>query len=106
MLPIIGSGATVGKIGKAAEGLKFSNTVLNHANDISRTGELARPYLEQGHIIAGEIMNAGNPVQDVVSSALKWVVPGSFNNKIGNWELVVDMKTDTVIHFLFRGKGH
>ena len=55
-------------------------------------------------------MQAGNPVQDPRSATgLKWVVEGAMNTATTNgktvcgvWELVVDTKTKTVWHLLFK----
>ena len=38
------------------------------------------------------------------TTVLQWDVSGSYNNKSGIWELVIDYKTNTIVHFLFRGK--
>ena len=47
---------------------------------------------------------AGKGVQDkFVEGALRWDVAGSFRGAKGTWELVVDMKTKTILHWNFVG---
>ena len=79
-----------------ASTLNRTKTVLNH---ISK-----RPYINSTMTIQN-IMKGGTPVADKsLKYGLKWVVSGSYNNKSGIWELVIDYKTNTIVHFLFRGK--
>lgn len=63
-----------------------------------------RPYLKSPLTIR-EIMAGGKPIADPggVPGALRWDVPGAFNGSTGTWELVIDPKTNTVLHFLFKG---
>jgi hypothetical protein len=63
-----------------------------------------RPYLKSPLTIQ-EIMAGGKPIPDPggFPGALRWDVPGGFNGSTGTWELVVDPKTNTVLHFLFKG---
>jgi hypothetical protein len=51
-----------------------------------------------------EIMEAGKPVPDPagVPGGLRWNVPGAVNGSKGTWELVIDPKTSTVLHFVFK----
>lgn len=86
----------------AVQDLKFSYTVLQHLNDVSKqTGEFSRPYSDS-ILTAREIMNSGVPTPDAfLPNGLKWEVPGSYNGTEGLWQLVVDMDTNTVVHFLF-----
>ncbi len=36
-----------------------------------------------------------------IDSGLKWVVEGVYNHSVGHYELVIDTKTNTVVHFLY-----
>ena len=36
-----------------------------------------------------------------VPGALRWDVAGSFNGSSGTWELVVNMRTNEILHFNF-----
>lgn len=43
------------------------------------------------------------PVADkYLVNGLRWVSPGTLNGTKGVWELVIDMNTRTIVHFLFR----
>ena len=97
------SANTVSKF--SAEGLKMTQTVANHLNDIikhgANKGQLSRPYINST-LLLNEIMNAQDPVKDAaVEGALKWAVEGTFNGASGTWELVVDFTTNTILHFNF-----
>jgi hypothetical protein len=48
-------------------------------------------------------MAAGEPIPDPggVPGALRWDVPGTFRGSNGVWELVVDPKTQTILHWNF-----
>jgi len=113
--------AIISKYGIDVEKIKFSKTVQNHKFDlnprdtsilvngekITRTfrGELNRPYIdnEGTFMLVKEIMLAKQPEQDAyLPNALKWVVSGKFNGKNGDWELIIDKTTNTVVHFLFK----
>lgn len=39
-----------------------------------------------------------------LKNGLKWVVNGAYNGSSSVWKLVVDAKTNTIVHFLFRSK--
>jgi hypothetical protein len=44
-------------------------------------------------------------ISSEVPGALRWDVPGTMGKSSGTWELVIDPKTKTILHFLFaRGK--
>jgi RHS repeat-associated protein len=100
------AGGTVGDISVvsfegagAAEGsateLQLTKTVANHA--------ASRPYVNS-ELLAREIMSTGRGVADPggVATALRWDVPGAFNGTEGIWELVVDQRINTILHFLFK----
>lgn len=73
--------------------LNYSNTSMKHFFE--------RPYMKYNTVIE-EIMKAQNPIIDPKAPAsLKWDVSGSWNNSIGNWELIINPKTNTIYHFLF-----
>jgi RHS repeat-associated protein len=77
--------------------LKFTETVLSHADD--------RKYVNSVLTIQ-EIIKSTQPVRDPqgVEGALKWVYEGTMNGSIGRWELVIDTKTNTVLHYLFTSR--
>ena len=89
-----------------AENLKLSQTVANHLKDVVKSGankgKLARPYLNST-LATREIMAAKPPIPDPggVAGALRWDVPGMFRGSSGTWELVVDTKTKTILHYNF-----
>jgi hypothetical protein len=67
-------------------------------------GKLAeRPYLSSPNTLR-EIMAAGKPIADPggAAGALRWDVAGAFRGSAGTWELVVDPKTKTILHWLFK----
>ena len=104
------------------EDLKLSETVKNHLNDtvsknkvqiigkdgeyitIQEAGDLTRPYINSNQTIQS-IIDGGTPVKDtILNNGLKWNVPGTFRGITGTWELVVDMDSNTIVHFLFNGR--
>jgi len=91
-----------------AEDLKMSNTVQNHMNDIiergQNKGQLVRPYIDSNGttLLTQEIMESGIPVKDsFLENGLRWDVEGTFKGSTGTWELVIDLNTNTVVHFNF-----
>ena len=84
--------------------LKQTRTVAAHSREYLKDGRPGRPYNDSALTIQ-EIMDSVPPRPDPrgVSGALRWDVPGSFRGTKGVWELVVDTRTKTVIHFVFRG---
>ncbi len=94
-----------------AETLKMTNTVKKHIDDIIKKGALkgekSRPYIESNGttLLMQEIMNGGTPIADEsLKNGLKWGVNGTFRGSTGKWELVVDLDTNTVVHFNFTTK--
>ena len=86
----------VTKLINNASKLKRSRTVMSHLS--------SRPYTNSTLTIQN-IMKAGKPMADSsLKNGLKWVVNGAYNGSSGVWELVVDAKTNTIVHFLFRSK--
>jgi hypothetical protein len=83
--------------------LQLTKTVENHLQDLSKTGNVVRPYGDNRQLIQ-EIINAKPPMPDPggVTGALRWDVQGTMNGKQGVYELVVDPKTNKVLHFLFK----
>ena len=79
-------------------------TVARHAEDITKSGELARPYINSP-LTVRSIMEAGDPIPDPggVPGGLRWDVPGGFRGSPGTWELVIDQPNNQIVHFLFRG---
>jgi RHS repeat-associated protein len=105
-----------------AEDLERTNTVNDHLDDfvgkdkilkigedggylaVQHAGEAARPYIDSTQLIQ-EIMDNGTPVKDLfLTNGLKWIVPGSFRGTTGVWELIVDLDSNRIVHFLFNGK--
>ncbi len=86
------------------EALTLTRTVANHLDDVSKLGVPARPYLNS-RLVMREIMEAGKAVPDPggVPGALRWDVPGAVSGTKGTWELVIDPKSSTVLHFVFKG---
>ena len=89
-----------------AQVVRLSGTVMRHVPELVRygpfRGEFARPYLQSTLVIL-QMMLAKAPVADRwVSTAMRWDVPGFFRGRSGTWELVVDLATNTIIHFNFR----
>lgn len=91
------------------DSLKYSNTVLNHAAE--------RLYTFSTQTIK-TIMEAVTPIKDEsLKNGLKWVVEGYIDLKKsgitldslskgvteGVWELVIDLDTNTIVHYLFKG---
>ena len=84
----------VNKLINNANKLKLTNTVKSHI--------ASRPYIKSTFLIQN-IMRAGKPVADSsLKNGLKWIVYGSWNGTYGKWELVIDVATQTIVHFLFR----
>ena len=50
-------------------------------------------------------MAGGKPIPDPggVPGALRWDVPGTFNKSTGTWELVIEPRTNRILHFMFKG---
>jgi RHS repeat-associated protein len=82
--------------------LKLSRTVQEHTGDITKRGTPARPYNES-RLTMQEIMMGSTPRPDPggVPGGLRWDTPGSLNGKQGTWELVIDTRTNTVLHYNF-----
>lgn len=86
--------------GGAAEAVKVGEYTLTR----TVAGKLAeRPYLNSP-LTLREIMAAGKPIPDPggVAGALRWDVPGAFRGSAGTWELVVDPRSNTVLHWLLK----
>ena len=74
----------------------------------SGQGQLDRPYMRSPQLIA-EIMATAPGTQDVsVPTARRWEVQGTYQPNgspkpvHGTWELVIDLRTNEILHFLFR----
>ena len=108
-LVILGSSTTPVSAGIAtntrldASTLKMTKTVEQHLTEYAKDGRLSRPY--GGSILTlQEIIDAATPVADPqgVPGACRWDVAGTFRGKSGTWELVIDINTGTILHFLFK----
>ena len=83
----------VSKCMKSKNAFKFTKTVLGHTERSYRSSQL----------LVKEIMNSATGVVDkTAANCYKWKVPGTMNKTKGVWELVVNTKTKTVVHFLFK----
>lgn len=93
------AGSELVKVGKWTLDPKVSR----HLTDVSKSGELVRPYLKSPHTLE-QIMKAGKPVADPrgFPGAVRYDVPGAFRGSEGTWELVVHPESKTVLHWLFR----
>lgn len=62
---------------------------------------LARPY--DLKTVVPEIMKSGSPKPDPggIPGGLRWDVPGTMNGAKGVWELVVNLTTKQIVHFVF-----
>jgi hypothetical protein len=94
--------------GEATEGAAAAADAQGEYN-LTRTVEGnagSRPYVNSPLTIQ-QIEATGGGVADPggIPGALRYDVPGSFNGNTGTYELVVDPKTNTVYHFLFK-TGH
>ncbi len=77
------------------ENLKFSKTVQSH------TG---RPY-QDSKLLINEIIESTVPMPDPRGTgALSWTVKGTFNGSKGTYELIIDPKSNTVWHFVFKSQ--
>jgi RHS repeat-associated protein len=90
-----GPGGAAAEVDVAA--LKLTSTVAKALE--------SRPYLNST-LIVQEILRAveGTPDPMGVSGAFRWDAPGAFNGSEGVWQLVIDTKTQTILHFLFTSK--
>lgn len=71
---------------------------------IQEAGDLTSPYINSNQTIQS-IIDGGNPIKDtILSNGLKWNVSGTFRGTSGTWELVIDMDSNTIVHFLFNGR--
>lgn len=85
--------SNVNKCLKSKGAFNFTKTVLGHTE---------RPY-RFSQLLVKEIMNSATGVADkTAANCYKWKVPGTMNQTKGAWELVVNTKTKTVVHFLFK----
>jgi RHS repeat-associated protein len=75
--------------------LKLTDTVAQ--------GLASRPYLHSPLTIR-QIIQSRPPIPDPggVPGALRWDAPGAVQGTAGVWELVVDTRTNTILHFVFK----
>lgn len=91
----------------AAAQTKTITALIKNAGKLKRTATVlknlaTRPYINSTLTIQN-IMKSSKPVADAyLKNGLKWVVRGSYNGSYGVWELVIDVSTNTIVHFLFR----
>jgi hypothetical protein len=100
--------ATVKAAGTAIRHSRQVTSLINNASKLKRTATVmknvaSRPYINSTQTIQN-IMRAGKPIADSsLKNGLKWVVDGAFNGTPGKYELVIDVATNTIVHFLFKG---
>jgi hypothetical protein len=82
--------------------LSMTNTVQNEAADFAKNGSLNRPYISSPLTIQN-IVDSALPVADPggVPTAVRWDAPGTFRGSPGTYQLVIDAKTNTILHFMF-----
>ncbi|WP_187414889.1 polymorphic toxin-type HINT domain-containing protein [Nonomuraea sp. PA05] len=75
--------------------LKYTDTVAGHS--------ASRGYTKNRTLIE-HIIETGRAMPDPqgVPGAVAWKVEGTYNGKQGIFELVIDARTNTVMHFLFK----
>lgn len=101
-------GLTPNRVADAVDfdNIRFSNTAAGHAS--------SRPYVDSP-LTLQEIVRSADPIPDPggLPNGWRWEVPGSTarsgsytdvsrNTTHGTWEVVIDLDTNTVVHFLFR----
>ena len=74
--------------------LSMSKTAAGHTD---------RKYLKYKSVIE-DIMNGSKPIKDPggLDKGWRWDTPGSVNGEEGVWELVVDLASNMIVHFLFK----
>lgn len=86
--------SSVASVARNPSSLKITKTVQNHLSK--------RPYIHNSTLVS-EIIKAVKPTRDAyLNNGLKWVAPGTHNGTKGVWELVIDMNSKTIVHYLFR----
>lgn len=86
--------SSVASIARNPSSLKITKTVQNHLSK--------RPYIHNSTLVS-EIIKAVKPTRDAyLNNGLRWVAPGTYNGTKGIWELVIDMNSKTIVHYLFR----
>ena len=86
--------SAVSNIAKNPGQLKITKTVANHIPK--------RKYINSSKVVS-EIIKSAKPTKDkYLRNGLRWIAPGANNGTKGVWELVIDMDSKTIVHFLFR----
>jgi hypothetical protein len=87
------------------DNLKLTKTVAGHLSEYTKEGKLARPYINSPLTIKS-IMQSDSPIADPggAPGALRWDVPGTFNDDPGRWELVANPRSNTILHMIFTTK--
>jgi len=84
----------------------MTDTVAKNNARYKNDGTLERPYGNSVLTIQSIIDSADSiPDPQGVPGAVKWTAPGSLNGTSGTYELVVDLTTNKIIHFLFTKAG-
>jgi RHS repeat-associated protein len=71
----------------------------------TKTIELYNRSYYSSRLLIQEIIRSGTICRDPggVVTAIRYVANGSLNGSPGFYELVIDLKTNTILHFLFKG---
>jgi hypothetical protein len=99
--------AGIGTAGATGATAKVVDYLVQNAENLKHTAKVAGEIAERGYInstlIIQEIMKSADPIKDTfLQNGLKWVVEGVYNGSKGVYELVVNVDTQTIVHFLFR----
>jgi hypothetical protein len=100
--------ATIGAGSSAiATALRITQKLLTRPLTLSKSVACKideRPYLNSKYI-TDMIMQSGiaRPDPRKFANCWRWDVPGSYNGSNGIWELVINAKTNEIMHFQFNG---
>ena len=66
-------------------------------------GRLERPFM-RSNLLIEEIINGSKAVPDPqgIPNLMYWQAPGIFRGSHGSYELLINPKTKTILHFNFR----
>ncbi len=86
--------------------LKQTDKVAKYTGARLKSGRIDRPYNESGFTIQA-ILDSVEPVPDPqrAPGAWMWFAPGHFRGSKGVFELLIDTRTNTILHFVFKGTG-
>jgi hypothetical protein len=88
-----------------AQDLNLSDTVQQESEDYQKDGRLSRPY--QGSVLTTQnIIAEGNVEPDPggAPDSVRYSAAGTFRGTSGTYEIVINLRTNTIYHYLFIGK--